>query len=293
MAKTGRLGTLLRVLSSTVTGVGVLALAGAGVAAGMLWEAPESSTVQLPAVQVDASMLDLVCPPTPEVPTGEGGDIDYDEEFGTGGTEAQVSNRLVVVGRGGAAGEATAGPVGSASPETVPAHGDVRLYDSTESSALRLTAEPSGEQTALAAGAALARSDAGDLRGLAAGSCTPPAPSAWLVGGQTEPGASARLTLANPGPTPVEVTAQLWGATGALEEPVTVPVPANDSRQVLLESVSMEPRLAVQVRVDGGAVAASLQDTVLNGLVPAGTATVTPTLPPAQELQIGPVPINS
>src|SRR5699024_6469047 len=77
-----------RVLASTVTGVGVVALAGAGVAGGILWQAPESTPAPAPAVEVGAASLPLVCPPAPVVPTGDGGDIDYDEAFGTGGAEA-------------------------------------------------------------------------------------------------------------------------------------------------------------------------------------------------------------
>ena len=289
----GRLHRTLRVLGGAVTGAGVVALAAAGVAGGMLAEAPGPEPVPAPAVDVGAASLSLVCPPAPVVPTGDGGDIDYDEEFGTGGAEADVLSRLVVLGRDGAPEAATAGAVGAGDPEELSATGDLRAYESTEGASVGLLAAPSADTTALGTGAALARSDSGDLRGLTAGTCSQPAPSTWLVGGQTEAGSSARLTLANPGETPVNVTAQIWGATGALEDPVTVTIPAHDVRQVLLESVSMEPRLAVHLNVDGGAVAASIQDTVLNGLVAAGTATVTATAPPAPELQIGPVPINA
>ena len=285
------LRTTLRVLGGAVTGAGVVALAAAGVAGGMLAEPPAPEPVTAPAVDVGAAALTLVCPPAPQVPTGDGGDIDYDEEFGTGGAEAQVLSQVLVLGRDGPAETASAGAVGAGESEELAASGDLRLFESTDGLPVALRAAPAADTTALATGAAVARSDSGDLRGLAAGSCTPPAPSTWLVGGQTEAGSSSRLTLANPGQTPVNVTAQLWGATGALEEPVTVTIPANDVRQVLLESVSMEPRLAVHLSVDGGAVAASIQDTVLNGLVPAGTAAVTPTVAPAEELQIGPVPM--
>ena len=287
----GRLRTTLRVLGGAITGAGVVALAAAGVAGGMLAETPEPEPVPAPAVDVGAASLSLVCPPAPVVPTGDGGDIDYDEEFSTGGAEADVFSQLVVLGRDGPAETASAGAVGAGEPQAIPATGDVRVFDSSNGVPVALQAAPSAETTALATGAAVARSDTGDLRGLTAGSCSPPAPSTWLVGGQTEAGSSARLTLANPGQRAVNVTAQMWGATGALEEPVTVTIPADDVRQVLLESVSMEPRLAVHLSVDGGAVAASIQDTVLNGLVAAGTATVTPSVPPTRELQVGPVPI--
>src|SRR5690625_5307642 len=88
------LRTSMRVLASTVTGVGVVALAAAGVAGGILWQAPESTPAPAPAVEVGAASLPLVCPPAPVVPTGDGGDIDYDEAFGTGGAEAELLSRL-------------------------------------------------------------------------------------------------------------------------------------------------------------------------------------------------------
>src|SRR5690625_407187 len=147
------LRTTMRVLASTVTGVGVVALAGAGVAGGILWQAPESTPAPAPAVEVGAASLPLVCPPAPVVPTGDGGDIDYDEAFGTGGAEAELLSRLVVVGRDGPPGEATAGPVGASSPEQLAATGNVRLYGSAEPDPVQLQAQPSGGRTALAAGA--------------------------------------------------------------------------------------------------------------------------------------------
>lgn len=281
----------LRVLGAAVTGVGVLALSAAALGGGMLQSAPEAEEVAAPAVEVAAAPLTLVCPPAPAVPTGDGGDIDYDDQFGTGGGDAQVQTQVVVLGRNGPADVVSAGELG-AEPEEVPASGTARVFSSTSPAPVSVVAAPSAEASALVAGAGLARSDTGDLRGLAAASCVQPTSSAWLVGGQTEAGSSARLTLANPGQTPVNVTAQLWGDTGRLDQPVSVTIPADDTRQVLLEASSMEPRLAVHVSVDGGAVAASIQDTVLNGLVPAGTATVTPTQAPNTELLLGPVPVN-
>jgi len=284
---------ILRGMAATVTGVAVIALAGAGVAAGIAEPAPESSPVPPQEVNVGAAPLTLVCPPAPVVPTATSGqDLDYDAQFGTGGGVSALSSQVAVLGREGTPAEAVGGVVGT-DGESVDAEGNLRLLTSSEAAPVQLVAQPSGQDTALAAGATLARSNTGDLRGLAAGSCTEPASSAWLVGGSTEPGSSARLTLANPGPTAVEVTAEAWGATGAIEDPQTVTVPAHDSAQVLLESVSQEPRLAVHLSVAGGNVAASIQDTVLNGLAPAGTGTVTSTSQPQRELTIGPAPVDT
>lgn len=283
---------ILRGMAAGVTGLGVVALAGAGVAAGLIKPAPPEQDVPPESVNVGAAPLRLVCPPAPVVPTATGGgDIDYDKQFGTGGGVDSLRSQVSVLGRDGQAAPATGGVVG-ADGGTIEANGTMRLFQSKEAAPVRVVAQPSGNDTALAAGASVARGNSGDLRGLAAGSCTEPSSSSWLVGGSTEPGSSARLTLANPGPTAVEVTAHVWGATGPLEDPVTVTVGAHEIAQVLLESVSKEPRLAVHLSVAGGNVAASIQDTILNGLAPAGTATVTPTEAPQRQLTIGPVPID-
>lgn len=139
----------------------------------------------------------------------------------------------------------------------------------------------------LVGGVSLARSDTGDLRGLTATTCQRPLTSAVLIGGSTTLGSSTRLVLSNPGETVATVSVTGWGATGQLPEIAPVVVPAGEVRAILLETVSLEPRLALRLDVAGGRVVPSLQDSSLNGLVPAGTETIGPAADPTTTLVIG------
>ncbi|UFU07559.1 DUF5719 family protein [Ruania halotolerans] len=283
---------LISGLGRAVTGVFVLALAAGATVAATIIE-PEPPTPVVPNhVDVGAAPLTLVCPPAPVLPTGDGGDLDYDDEFAnTDQTELRTS--VVVPGRGSAeADPVTAGPLGGDGIE-VATTGTLRLVDEAEPQPTVVVADPSMEQTALAAGASVARTDGGDLRGLTAGTCQRPTSSAWLVGGQTELGSSARLTLANPGNTPVTATVHTWGATGPGEDDVVVAIPPGAASTVLLESITLEPRIAVQVRAEGGRITASVQETVLAGLVPQGSDIVTAAVDPATDLLVGPIPISA
>jgi hypothetical protein len=123
------------------------------------------------------------------------------------------------------------------------------------------------------AGALFVRTDSGDLAGMVAAPCQHPSAQTWLVGGSTHLGSSARLVLANPGLTAASVTVRLWGASGPVESVGATEylVPTASERVVLLEGVAAEQdRLVVQTSSVGGLVTAYLQDSRLNGLVPAG-----------------------
>ncbi|MEK8228056.1 DUF5719 family protein [Oerskovia sp. M15] len=85
----------------------------------------------------------------------------------------------------------------------------VSLADVADSQALRVgTGMPVDTRIAASVGST---TTAGDLRGLAAASCTAPDISQWLVGGSTEVGSSAQLVLQNPGRTPATVRLSVWG----------------------------------------------------------------------------------
>lgn len=134
-----------------------------------------------------------------------------------------------------------------------------------------------GSRTLLG-GLALAATPEGDLRGLSAATCTEPSTEAWLVGGGTGTGRSARLVLANPGLTVATVDVEVLTPTGSVAAPAGrgLVVPAGERREVLLEGLAPgEPTLAARVRSTGGQVTAYLADSSLRGLVPGGVDVVT------------------
>lgn len=229
-------------------------------------------------VAVPTPRTTLVCPGPPRLPTEpeEGEDLAYDPQFdpapvGTvtglvaasverAGGEAAVPLTLTALTAGATSRQADVAG-GSALVAAVPTTGEV------------LRAEPGEGPAAWVAGSVVARTDAGDLRGLVAGTCRAPAVETWLVGGATAVGTSARLVLQNPGATPAVVRLELWGPAGAVE-PAGTPeylVPAGSERVVLLEGVAAgQDRLVVRLTSSGGLVTAYLQDSALRGLMPAG-----------------------
>lgn len=120
---------------------------------------------------------------------------------------------------------------------------------------------------------------AGDLRGLSAGACSPAAAQSWLVGGGVEVGRSTRLLLSNPGATPAVVDVVLLSGTGR-QVPAAgqgLLVPPGEVVELLVEGLTaVDPLLAVGVSASGGLVAASLVDSAVRGVTPAGVDVVTP-----------------
>ncbi|WP_159619811.1 DUF5719 family protein [Ruania rhizosphaerae] len=284
-----RLRRVLSGIGRLITAVFVLALA-AGLVLAASWRPPASpGAIEPMQIDVGAAPLTLVCPPAPVLPTGDGGDLDYDDQFDTAG-ETTLADLGVVLGRDGAEPEpATGGSIGTGG-SAIPAVGSLRLLTTEDPEPLQLQAEPSAQETAFAAGASLSRTDTGDLRGLTAAPCIVPTSSAWLVGGQTELGSSARLTLTNPGETAATVTVQAWGSVGPVE-PVTLALEPGGVSSVLLEAVTLEPRLGVHVSSEGGRFTASIQETVLDGLVSQGSDVITAAADPSTELHVGPIPV--
>ncbi|MCB7137173.1 DUF5719 family protein [Cellulosimicrobium marinum] len=129
----------------------------------------------------------------------------------------------------------------------------------------------------------------GDLRGLAAASCARPGISHWLVGGSTEIGSSSRLVLQNPGRTPATVQVSVWGQGGeaVLAGGGQQLVGPGEEVVTLVEAAAPEQRrTVVHVQSTGGLVAAWLQHSALDGLVPVGVDHVVPGAAPATALAL-------
>lgn len=237
-------------------------------------------------VPVPPAATTLVCPgPLRLITEADGEDVVYDPQFdpAPGGSDSGL--RAVTAGADGAAGAGVLGPLGDAPAVELTAVGPAgAVTQAGAAGATVLRVQPVGDTPAWAAAAVATVTTQGDLRGLAAASCQTPGTDAWLVGGGTEIGTSARLVLQNPGATPATVTFELWGPTGAVE-PAGSPeflVPAGSERVVLLEGVAAEQRrIVVHLSTTGGAVTAYLQDSRVRGLVPGGVDLVVPGAAPA------------
>lgn len=284
----------LRGLVSALTAIAVVLITGAVLASGLLNPAPAPRAVPAQQVDIGAGPLTLVCPDVPLSSTGDAGaDIDYDAEFSTDTDQSQTRAETVVTQPdGAAAGTATLTELGESSQDlSAGPDGLVGTLEQTTGAAV-LRAEPAEERTPLGAATAVVRAESGDLRGLSAAACLPPSSTQWLVGGATRLGSSARLLLTNAGQTPVTANVEVWGELGPLESGAQILVPPDESRSLLLETLSLEERLAVRITADGGQIAAAIQDSALSGVVPAGTDMVTTTADPATRINIGPVHVG-
>ena len=136
---------------------------------------------------------------------------------------------------------------------------------------------------------------AGNDRGLVTAACIPAAASSWLIAGGVAPGRLKHLVLVNPGPNPLTVDLEVFGAKGRINSPDAsgLVVPRQGRTVILLDAiVGSEPSPAVHVIARGGKVAAFLSDTWLDGVVSRGGDDVASMAAPAREQVIAGVPID-
>lgn len=125
----------------------------------------------------------------------------------------------------------------------------------------------------LLSGAQAQQVQVGEVAGLAAADCSVASGDSWLVGGATTVGRTTLLTLTNPTEVPATVDLELFGESGAIPAPGTSGIIVAANGQRVLSLAGFEPDVAspvVHVTSVGGLVAASLQQSIVRGLVPGG-----------------------
>lgn len=152
-----------------------------------------------------------------------------------------------------------------------------------------LTTAPGEVGAGLLAGAQTQSAATDTIAGLAVASCREAVAESWLVGGSTALGRVTLVLLANPTDVAATVDLRVYGEAGPVEAPsaVGLQVPAHGQRVVSLAGLA--PNVGspvVHVTAAGGRIAASLQQTSIDGLVPAGVALVGASAAPAQSQQI-------
>ncbi|GAB2616994.1 DUF5719 family protein [Pseudactinotalea suaedae] len=277
---------VLRRIGLVLSGLLVLALTvGVGLA-GTVAGPPETTAIEVEPLSVGAGATTWVCAAAPTLPTAAAGDdVDYDPDLGTGGGAVATLAELTALGSSEAP-TMTVGPIAEAGSDAGTAGPVATMSQPDVTDPYVGVVEPFADGVPLVGGVSVARADAGDLRGLSVTTCQQPVSSAVLVGGSTQLGASARLVLSNPGETTASVTLTGWGATGPLPDIAPMVVPAGGVRTMLLETISLEPRIAIRLDVEGGRVVPTIQDTSLDGLIPAGTELVGPAADPTTDLTI-------
>ncbi len=128
-----------------------------------------------------------------------------------------------------------------------------------------------------------------NMVGFLAAECSDALNSAWLVGGSTETGRDAVLTISNPARVDARVDLEFFGAEGFIEAPASrgIIVPAGAQRSYSLAGFAPnESSPVIHVVSNGAPVWATLQVSTVRGLVPGGLDRITAVDEPATVLSI-------
>ncbi|WP_411375892.1 DUF5719 family protein [Arthrobacter sp. MPF02] len=288
----GRARTLAQVGGAAV----LLAGAGAVVAAGALFPAPESSrTLPAAAVAVPAGESLGVCPGPARLLQGT--EAGTDPQFSPESDTAASSVTAAVLGASGVLPasrlsqlDGTTAVEIAKDPGPPPAEGARQellagvVFNRPVNQATVLTADAVANQQATTGGAMKYTATDGDLQGMAAANCLQPSNDQWLTGASTTVGRTSVLALTNASTTPATVSLELFGIGGQIQAPGSrgLLVAPGTTRSVVLGGLAPgEARLSVHVRSAGGPVAATIQQSVLRGLTPGGVDFIAPGAAPA------------
>lgn len=143
-----------------------------------------------------------------------------------------------------------------------------------EATFAKLAVQSLGNQPSLVSAQRTTLSADGDLAGFSSAPCVAPSHDQWLVGASTAVENTAILTISNPTTSAATVTVRAYGSTdqepnvGTLDRLVIGP---GEQYSTLLGGIAPDdPALTLRVQSQGGAVSASIQQSTLRGLTPAG-----------------------
>lgn len=251
----------------------VLALAGAS-AYGIWRGHTQSQQVKAPAFQGAPVSAQLACAGSFERSLEAGMNVENIDE--------RVSDSALLVATGSAH------------------NGDNRLSIPAGKDALSVMSVPQAlgvfsadKDSASLAGLNFHRAEAGDMRGLAGAACVSGQIDTYLVGSEISVGTSNELVLVNLSFAPATVNIEALGSAGLLDASSIekVVVDAQAVKRISLDgAVDGDKRLALHITSSGGAVAAFVQETVLEGAKPAGVTWISPS-PAAAHLVIPAVSI--
>lgn len=138
---------------------------------------------------------------------------------------------------------------------------------------LTVAADKDSTMPPLVAGSQSQKADQEDLAGFAAAGCRHASSDSWLVGGGADLGETSLVLLSNPSEVDAQVDLDVFGESGRVQTPggtgITVPAGA----QKVVPLAGLAPSVAapvVHVLTHGGRVLATMQQSIVNGIDPAG-----------------------
>lgn len=111
------------------------------------------------------------------------------------------------------------------------------------------------------------------VAGFLATECGDPLNDQWLIGGNTTTGRDTILTISNGSEVEARIDLEIWGSAGKVDAPgsLGIVVPAQSQRSYSVAGFAPdEASPAIHLLSNGAAVWATLQTTVVRGLVPGG-----------------------
>ncbi|WP_448809380.1 DUF5719 family protein [Agromyces bauzanensis] len=151
------------------------------------------------------------------------------------------------------------------------APGNPRAAD--DGAPVAIAAEPGGVYAGMLGGAQSQAVESETLAGFAAAACGEAVADAWLVAGATTLGRNGLVLLSNPTAVAATVDVRVIGESGAVEAPSAIGIIVPPGSQRVLSLAGLAPNVmspVVHVTSTGGAIAASLEQSVIVGLAPAG-----------------------
>jgi hypothetical protein len=142
--------------------------------------------------------------------------------------------------------------------------------------------------------------------GYLAAECGDPANSQWLVGGSTQTGRDAVLTISNAAGVDARIDLEFWGSNGPITAPAAsgLVIAAGTAKSYSVAGFAPnEPSPVVHVMSNGAPVWATLQVSTVRGLTPGGldrivpvvetsTSVIIPIVRPPEESVIGPLRVD-
>ena len=184
----------------------------------------------------------------------------------------------------GSADLATAAEPADAALEEVPLAAPGNPNAAEDGAPVAIAAEPGGVDAGMLAGAQSQGVSTETLGGFAAAACGEAVADAWLVAGATNLGRSGLVLLSNPTAVAATVDVRVSGEAGPVEAPSALGIIVPPGSQRVLSLAGLAPNLTspvVHVTSTGGAIAASLETSVVVGLAPAGIELTGVTAAPA------------
>jgi hypothetical protein len=258
--------TVIRVLLRALALVAAAALAVATVAAAALVPWPDHRNEAPSELVQPAESRQLRVCPGPLLALGE--------DAAAATTAASVGPADVV----------TATEPADAALEQVPLEAPGNPRAAQDGTPVAIAAEPGGVDAGMLAGAQSQQVTTETLGGFAAAACGEAVADAWLVAGATNLGRSGLVLLSNPTAVAATVDVRVVGEAGAVEAPSALDIVVPAGSQRVLSLAGLAPNLVspvVHVTSTGGAIAATIEQSTIVGLAPAGIELTGTTAAPA------------